>query len=103
MNTGLQDAANLSWKLATALTGGPDLLGTYHAERFPVGAKVIKGSGTLLRMATLHSNAARTARNELVSAALHLPAVARRLPTAISGLWVKYPAPRGSHQFTGAR
>lgn len=103
MNTGMQDAVNLSWKLAAALTGGPDLLDTYHDERHPVGAKVIKGSGALLRIAMLQSNVARTARNEIVSAALHLPRVARRLPPAISGLWVKYPAPRGSHPLVGAR
>lgn len=103
MNTGLQDAANLSWKLASALTGGPDLLDSYHAERHPVGRKVIKGSGTLLRLAMLHSTAARTARNEVVSAALHLPLTARRLPLALSGLWVTYPAPRGAHRLVGTR
>jgi len=103
MNTGLQDSANLSWKLVSALTGGPDLLDSYHAERHPVGKKVIKGSGALLRLAMLHSTAARTARNEVVSAALHLPPLARRLPTAMSGLSVKYPAPRGSHPLIGAR
>jgi 2-polyprenyl-6-methoxyphenol hydroxylase-like FAD-dependent oxidoreductase len=103
MNTGLQDAANLAWKLAAALTGAPDLLDTYHAERHPVGAKVIKGSGALLRMAMLHSPAARTARNELVSAAQRVPLIARRLPLAMSGLWVTYPAPRGSHPLAGAR
>jgi len=103
MNTGMQDAVNLSWKLTSALTGGPDVLDSYHHERHPVGAKVIKGSGALLRIAMLQSNAARTARNEIVSAALHLPNVARKLPLAISGLWVKYPAPRGSHALVGGR
>jgi 2-polyprenyl-6-methoxyphenol hydroxylase-like FAD-dependent oxidoreductase len=103
MNTGLQDAANLSWKLVSALTGGPDLLDSYQAERRPVGAKVIRGSGALLRLAMLRSTAIRTTRNELVSAALHVPLTARRLPLAMSGLWVKYPAPRGSHPLVGAR
>jgi 2-polyprenyl-6-methoxyphenol hydroxylase-like FAD-dependent oxidoreductase len=103
MNTGLQDAANLSWKLVSALTGGPNLLDTYHGERHPVGAKVIKGSGTLLRLAMLQSNAVRTARNEIVSAALHLPKVANKLPMAVSGLWVKYPSPRNAHPLVGAR
>ncbi len=103
MNTGLQDATNLSWKLASALTGGPDLLDTYHHERHPVGMKVIKGSGALLRMAMLQSNAARTARNEIVSAALHLPNLARKLPLAISGLGVRYPTARGSHPLAGTR
>jgi 2-polyprenyl-6-methoxyphenol hydroxylase-like FAD-dependent oxidoreductase len=103
MNTGLQDAANLSWKLVSALTGGPDLLDSYQAERHPVGAKVIRGSGALLRLAMLRSTAIRTTRNELVSAALHVPLTARRLPLAMSGVWVKYPAPRGSHPLVGAR
>lgn len=103
MNTGMGDAANLSWKLAAALTGSPDLLDTYQSERHPVGAKVIKGSGALLRMAMLKSDPARAIRNELVGAALHLPQIARTLSTAMSGLWIKYPAPRGSHAQTGTR
>jgi 2-polyprenyl-6-methoxyphenol hydroxylase-like FAD-dependent oxidoreductase len=103
MNTGLQDAANLSWKLASALTGGPDLLDSYQTERHPVGAKVIKGSGALLRMAMFQSPTARNVRNELVSVAQHVPLISRRLPLAMSGLWVKYPAPRGAHQLTGDR
>ncbi len=42
MNTGLQDAANLAWKLALVLRGSPPaLLDTYHAERWPVGQKVL--------------------------------------------------------------
>jgi 2-polyprenyl-6-methoxyphenol hydroxylase-like FAD-dependent oxidoreductase len=44
MNTGLQDAANLAWKLALVLRGeAPDaLLDTYHAERWPVGQRVLE-------------------------------------------------------------
>lgn len=44
MNTGLQDAANLGWKLAAAVQGwGPaDVLDTYHAERHPVGRFVLR-------------------------------------------------------------
>jgi 2-polyprenyl-6-methoxyphenol hydroxylase-like FAD-dependent oxidoreductase len=103
MNTGLQDAANLSWKLVSALTGGPDLLDSYHAERHPVGRRVIKGSGKLLRLAMLRSAPVRTTRNEIVSAALHVPLTARRLPLAVSGLSVKYPAPRGAHRLVGKR
>ena len=43
MNTGLQDAANLAWKLALVLQGsaGPDLLGSYDTERRPVGERVL--------------------------------------------------------------
>ncbi|NEA00037.1 FAD-dependent oxidoreductase, partial [Streptomyces sp. SID10116] len=53
MNTGLQDAANLSWKLARAVQGrAPDgLLDTYEAERHPVGRTVLRSSGGLVRLA----------------------------------------------------
>ncbi|MCZ9342015.1 FAD-dependent monooxygenase, partial [Streptomyces sp. TRM76130] len=54
MNTGLQDAANLSWKLAAVLRGhAPDaLLDSYQAERHPVGRAVLRSSGGILRLAT---------------------------------------------------
>lgn len=51
MNTGIQDACNLAWKLALALreTAGPALLATYDAERRPVGEEVV---GRTVRHAT---------------------------------------------------
>ena len=43
MNTGIQDAANLGWKLAIVLRGAPDtLLSTYEVERRPVARKVLR-------------------------------------------------------------
>jgi 2-polyprenyl-6-methoxyphenol hydroxylase-like FAD-dependent oxidoreductase len=42
LNTGVQDAYNLGWKLAQAIRGGPDsLLDTYEAERLPIAAAVL--------------------------------------------------------------
>ncbi|MDN5762485.1 MAG: FAD-dependent monooxygenase, partial [Microlunatus sp.] len=43
MNTGLQDAYNLGWKLAMVLSGdaAPSLLDSYHVERHPVGEEVV--------------------------------------------------------------
>ncbi|MEU6865546.1 FAD-dependent monooxygenase [Streptomyces sp. NPDC046876] len=51
MNTGIQDAYNLAWKLALALDGTahPRLLASYHAERHPVGEEVV---GRTVRHAT---------------------------------------------------
>ncbi|WP_455361626.1 FAD-dependent monooxygenase [Streptomyces sp. SYSU K21746] len=51
MNTGIQDACNLAWKLALAVTGtaNPRLLGSYDAERRPVGEEVV---GRTVRHAT---------------------------------------------------
>nr|BFE58997.1 FAD-dependent oxidoreductase [Dactylosporangium thailandense] len=48
MNTGIQDAYNLGWKLAQVLAGAPDgLLDTYEAERRPVAAHVLGLAGAL--------------------------------------------------------
>ncbi|GAY12951.1 FAD-dependent monooxygenase [Pseudonocardia sp. N23] len=49
MNTGIQDAANLGWKLALVAQGRADaaLLDSYHDERHPVGAMVVKSTTTL--------------------------------------------------------
>jgi len=49
MNTGLQDAANLAWKIAAVLRRGADdeLLDTYHDERKPVGELVVRSTGRL--------------------------------------------------------
>jgi 2-polyprenyl-6-methoxyphenol hydroxylase-like FAD-dependent oxidoreductase len=56
MNTGLQDAFNLAWKLTMAVRGdgGETLLDSYHAERHPVAAGVIKFSDLLTKAATVH-------------------------------------------------
>jgi hypothetical protein len=97
MNTGLQDAANLGWKLAAAALGrAPDgLLDTYERERHPVGRLVLRSSGAIIRLAMVRSRAGRAARNLLGGAALHLPPVARRAAGTISGIGIDYPhAPR---------
>jgi hypothetical protein len=52
MNTGIQDAFNLAWKLALAVTrGAPDsLLDSYHAERHPVGRLLLRFTDRLFRV-----------------------------------------------------
>jgi 2-polyprenyl-6-methoxyphenol hydroxylase-like FAD-dependent oxidoreductase len=97
MNTGLQDAANLGWKLAAAINGqAPDgLLDTYETERHPIGRLVLRSSGAIIRMAMIRSRAGRLARNILGGAALRLPPVARKAAGTISGIGISYPrAPR---------
>ncbi|GIJ49630.1 FAD-dependent oxidoreductase [Virgisporangium aliadipatigenens] len=97
MNTGLQDAANLGWKLAAAARGAAPhgLLDTYESERHPVGRLVLRSSGAIIRMAMVRSRAGRLARNVLGGAALRLPAVARKAAGTISGIGIDYPrAPR---------
>ncbi|MFD8072574.1 FAD-dependent oxidoreductase [Streptomyces sp. NPDC059718] len=105
MNTGLQDAANLGWKLAAVVRGHATdaLLDTYQAERHPVGATVLRSSGGIIRLAMAH-NALQRAFRDLVSLAVgHLPPLRRRALGAITGIGIAYPAPRGAHPLTGGR
>jgi 2-polyprenyl-6-methoxyphenol hydroxylase-like FAD-dependent oxidoreductase len=54
LNTGVQDAYNLGWKLAQVLRGGPDsLLDTYEAERLPVATAVLGLSKHIYRTRSL--------------------------------------------------
>ena len=99
MNTGLQDAANLGWKLAAAVQGwAPDgLLDTYEGERHPVGKLVLRSSGAIIRMAMVRSRAGRLARNVLGGVALRLPPVAHKAAGTLSGIGIDYPhAPRAA-------
>lgn len=52
MNTGIQDAFNLGWKLALVLQGKakPDLLDSYHDERYPIIHNVVKETETATKM-----------------------------------------------------
>jgi 2-polyprenyl-6-methoxyphenol hydroxylase-like FAD-dependent oxidoreductase len=104
MNTGLQDAANLSWKLAAALRGAPDaLLDTYQAERHPVGEEVLKVSGTMIRLAMMRSRVARTLRGLIGGTVLRIPAIHRKLTGRLTALGFRYRAPRGEHELVGTR
>jgi hypothetical protein len=65
MNTGLQDAHNLAWKLAYVVKGlaDPALLDSYTAERHPVGVDVVKSTSAALN-AVLARQAANPAMRE---------------------------------------
>ncbi|MFE9687755.1 FAD-dependent monooxygenase [Streptomyces sp. NPDC006285] len=105
MNTGLQDAANLSWKLAAAIQGRAPkgLLDSYEAERHPVGRAVLRSSGGLVRLARAHNPLLRAAR-ALVSAFVAMtPPAQRKALGQITGIGYAYPAPRGAHRLTGTR
>lgn len=92
MNTGLQDAANLSWKLAAVLRGAPDrLLDTYQTERHPVGRRVVRSSGAILRFALLTSRLGPVLRAALLGlGAWRIPAITRRVAGQISGVGIGY-------------
>jgi hypothetical protein len=105
MNTGIQDAANLGWKLAATVNGtaAPGLLDSYQAERHPVGRLVLRSSGAIIRMAMVKRRPAQAARNLIAGTLLKLGPVARKATGVISGIGIDYPAPRGAHKLTGRR
>lgn len=105
MNTGLQDAANLGWKLAAAVQGrgGDRLLDTYHDERHPVGRMVLRMSGGLLRAALLRSPLARAIRNRVFPAAFAVPPIGAQVRLRQSGIGISYGRPRGAHHPIGTR
>ncbi|WAL95542.1 FAD-dependent monooxygenase [Streptomyces sp. Je 1-369] len=105
MNTGLQDAANLSWKLAAAVQGraSDGLLDTYEAERHPVGKAVLRSSGGLVRLAMAKRPWTRAVRAALAVFADAVPAVRAKAAGQITGIGIKYPAPKGAHPLVGRR
>ncbi|MGW3248355.1 FAD-dependent oxidoreductase [Streptomyces sp. NPDC001070] len=105
MNTSIQDSANLGWKLAAVLRGrAPDaLLDTYQAERHPVGRRVIRRSGALLRGVLTTPQALCGLRDFAARTVLHFPPIAKRLARAMSGIDIAYPAAVGTHPLTGKR
>ncbi|WP_035767896.1 FAD-dependent monooxygenase [Arthrobacter castelli] len=105
MNTGMQDAANLGWKLAAAVHGrGPEaLLDSYQSERHPVGRAVLRGSGLLLRLALARSWASRLLRTLLKGTAGRLGLVQPQAAAAVSGIAISYPAAAGEHRLVGHR
>jgi 2-polyprenyl-6-methoxyphenol hydroxylase-like FAD-dependent oxidoreductase len=68
MNTGVQDAWNLGWKLALAARGlaSDALLDSYHAERWPVGRFVLRFTDRAFTVATSRGPLARMVRTRLV-------------------------------------
>lgn len=105
MNTGLQDAANLAWRLAAAVRGrAPEgVLDAYEAERHPIGQSVVRDSGRMMRMALVHSPVVRTLVNVASRVAVRIPPVAARMAAKATGLAIAYPAPSGAHALTGRR
>ncbi|WP_420033685.1 FAD-dependent monooxygenase [Streptomyces sp. cg28] len=105
MNTGLQDAANLGWKLAAVLNGraGEALLDTYEAERHPVGRAVLRSSGGIVRMAMAKRPWTLAARAVLTGVLARVRPARTRAVGQITGIGVHYPAPKGSHALVGKR
>lgn len=74
MNTGIQDACNVAWKLALVHRGigGETLLNSYSQERSPIGDDVIRNTSRITKIATLRNPVAQLIRNVLAKGALGL-------------------------------
>ena len=102
LNTGVQDAVNLGWKLAQVVkrTSPDSLLDTYHAERHPVAARVLRTTmaAVALRRPGDRTNALRDTMAEL----LGMDEPRRRFAGMMSGLDIHYDLGEG-HPLLGRR
>jgi 2-polyprenyl-6-methoxyphenol hydroxylase-like FAD-dependent oxidoreductase len=102
LQTGVQDAVNLGWKLAQVIKGtSPEsLLDTYHAERHPVAARVLRNTmaAIALRRADERTQALRDTMSEL----LGMDEPRRRFAAMMSGLDIHYDLGEG-HPLLGRR
>jgi 3-(3-hydroxy-phenyl)propionate hydroxylase len=102
LNTGVQDAVNLGWKLAQVVKGiSPDsLLDTYHAERHPVAARVLRNA--MAQMALLGADDRTQAVRDVVAELLAMEEPRKHFAAMMSGLGITYDLGDG-HPLVGRR
>lgn len=102
LNTGVQDAVNLGWKLGRVLRdGAPDsLLDTYHDERHPVAAAVLRN--TMAQIALLRTDARTDALRGIMGELLAMDGPRKHLGGMMSGLEIRYDF-GGEHPLVGRR
>jgi 3-(3-hydroxy-phenyl)propionate hydroxylase len=102
LQTGVQDAMNLGWKLAQVVKGvSPDsLLDTYHAERHPVAARVLHN--TMAQTALLRPDERSKAAREAMAELLSMDEPRKRFAAMMSGLDIQYDLGEG-HPLLGRR
>ena len=105
LSTGVQDAANLGWKLAAAVTGraGHALLDTYHAERHPVGRRLLMNTRAQ-GLVFLGGDQAEPLRG-IITELTGYPVVRRHLAGVVSHLDIRYDVGEGdaAHPLLGRR
>jgi hypothetical protein len=102
LNIGVQDAVNLGWKLAQVVkeTSPESLLDTYHAERHPVAARVLRN--TMAQTALLRSDERTEALRDIMSELLSMDEPRKRIAGMMSGLDIHYDLGEG-HPLLGRR
>ncbi|MEV6179102.1 FAD-dependent monooxygenase [Streptomyces sp. NPDC052016] len=103
LSAGLQDAANLGWKLAATVKGwAPEgLLDTYHAERHPVGRALIRNARAAAKIYL--GEAAMDPVREVMGELLAHKAAAEQVAGIVSGLGIRYDVGKGDHPLLGLR
>jgi hypothetical protein len=101
MNTGIQDAFNLGWKLAMVVRGqsSSDLLDSYQTERVPIAEGVLALTHGLVRTFTMTSPRKRWLRDRLLPAAMAIPAAERAYINRLAQVAPRYTAsPLSAHE-----
>jgi len=94
MNTGMQDAFNLSWKLALVCRGegaADPLLESYSPERSSVGDMVLKATGMMTTVAVMRGEVKQSIRNHVAGLVFGLPAVREKMANTMTELSIGYP------------
>jgi len=93
MNTGMQDAFNLAWKLALIHNGQakPSLFASYTQERSAVGDMVLRDAGLFTRVAMIRNPVLQFMRNHMMALAGKLTAVQERAIAQLTEMAVHYP------------
>jgi 3-(3-hydroxy-phenyl)propionate hydroxylase len=102
LNTGVQDAVNLGWKLAQVVdkTSSESLLDTYHAERHPIGARVLHN--TMAQVALSSPDDRHQALRDTMTELLSMDEPRKRIAAMLSGLDIHYDLGEG-HPLLGRR
>jgi 2-polyprenyl-6-methoxyphenol hydroxylase-like FAD-dependent oxidoreductase len=105
MNTGIQDAMNLGWKLAATLQGWAPrgLLDTYQQERHPIGAMVLRMTDGLYRLVISRTRFGAAWRRATIRFVLRVPPARQRLAGLLTGIGLHYGRPHGTHRWVGRR
>jgi 2-polyprenyl-6-methoxyphenol hydroxylase-like FAD-dependent oxidoreductase len=105
MNTGIQDAMNLGWKLAATVHGwaSANLLDSYEDERHPVGERVLKMTDAFNELIIGGWRITKPLQRALMAVLLRLRPTQRVMARRVSGITIRYPRPPGAHPLTGQR
>ena len=92
MNTGIQDAYNLAWKMALVCRGigKPELLDTYNTERYPIIKRQVQTTDAAFKMMLLRHPVSRAIRDRLASLLVNIEPIQHRMEQRSSMITINY-------------